>query len=166
VIEIHLSSRKIAVIDESDVDRVAVCKWSAQWNGDAWYAVGYPFGVKNKRRYLHRYLLDAQRGELVDHVNRNTLDCRRSNLRMCNTFESNRNRRASRVNKQSRFKGVGWRPDRQHWRVYIKHNGRSIYLGSSKSEEDAARLYDRGAIAIHGQFAVLNFNNPISIESN
>jgi len=81
-------------IDDDDRDLVKGYRWSPQNHG---YVVGYPHGASRTRRtLLHRLILDAQPGQIVDHINHNTLDNRRSNLRLVTTSQNHMNRRPTR----------------------------------------------------------------------
>lgn len=102
--------------------------------------------------YLHRRICpDAER---VDHINHDTLDNRRQNLRAATASTNGANRLIKKAsNASSRYRGVSWRADRGKWVAQIA--GR--HLGRYVSEETAARAYDRSAAAVYGDFAVLNF---------
>ena len=104
---------------------------------------------------LHRLVLDAPDGVDVDHINRNTLDNRRSNLRLASRSENNANRGLQK-NNSSGFRGVRLSKGR-YWIAQIKVDGRQIYLGSFPSAFDAALAYDRACLIRSGDFAVLNF---------
>ena len=95
-------------------------------------------------------------GTLVDHINRNTLDNRRENLRACTRNESNQNRKGG--GKASPYKGVH-RSSVNRWGAVIRANGRNTWLGTFVNEEDAARAYDRAALEAYGEFAYLNFHS-------
>lgn len=95
-------------------------------------------------------------GMVWDHINGNTLDNRRQNLRHATHSESCRNRRH--WGKTSPYRGVFHRPDRRkHWRALIRVNGVETVIGNFDSAEDAARAYDSKARELHGVFARLNF---------
>jgi hypothetical protein len=94
---------------------------------------------------------------LVDHKDGNALNCVRSNLRVCNFAQNNRNRKKP-VSKESSYKGV-----RKHrhgrWRASIKVNGVTINLGVFDVELDAARAYDAAASKHFGEFAKTNLES-------
>lgn len=86
---------------------------------------------------LHRLIMNAPRGAFVDHLNRNGLDCRRSNLRIVNKSQNAQN--ASCVRKsRSGIKNVCWDNTRSQWRVTVKAEGKSFRGGLYDSVEDAA----------------------------
>ena len=106
---------------------------------------------------LHRMVVGAKPGELVDHINGDGLDNRLENLRICNAQENSRNTKGWRKS-SSTFKGVSLhRASGGKWRALIGVGGKSIYLGIFNSEEEAARAYDEAARHHFGEFANLNF---------
>jgi len=102
---------------------------------------------------MHRLIMNAQPGQMVDHKNRNTLDNRRCNLRLCNHSENQKNRFVDVGT--SKYKGV-YR-EGNNWRAYIGFEDRQVWLGTFANEDDAARARDRAARIYQGEFAYLNF---------
>jgi hypothetical protein len=109
-----------------------------------------------KKVQLHRLLIGAFEGEVVDHINGDTLDNRLRNLRVCTNAENIRNSRR-RAGSGSQFKGVTRIKGTDRWRAQIMVNGCKMYLGSFRDEESAARRYDEKAKELHGEFARCNF---------
>jgi hypothetical protein len=103
-------------------------------------------------RYLHRIIADAKEGELADHINRNTLDNRRCNLRTCTRSQSQMNTGIGVANK-SGYKGVCWSTRDQRWRAVIKYQGHQFYLGVFIDKELARAAYIRAARELVGDFA-------------
>lgn len=156
--EIILTKGQVVVIDDSDYPLVSQYKWYAMWVKNRYYACGYYRPAKGvyKTRLLHRFLMDAKSGQQIDHVNGNTLDCRRCNLRFATDSENQRNRGKHRDN-SSGYKGVDWMPQKQKWRARICVNRNEIHLGLFDSPVDAAKVYDEAALKYHGRFARTNF---------
>jgi hypothetical protein len=94
----------------------------------------------------------------VDHENHDPLDNRTSNLRVCSQSQNGANRGPDRrrAGTSSKYKGVSWSKSKNRWVAYIHVNGRTRYLGRSADEIEAARMYDRAALATWGEFARLN----------
>lgn len=101
--------------------------------------------------YMHRQILDAPPGLLVDHVNHDTLDNRRSNLRLCSNQQNQWNRKPF----ANGFKGVGRRKPGGKWCAKINKK----YIGSYATPEEAARAYDHAARKLFGEFAYCNFSD-------
>lgn len=108
------------------------------------------------KRYLHRVIMNAPPGVEVDHINGDTLDNRRCNLRLCMRRENGRNQKPQ-MGRSSQYKGVSWRKQCQKWSAQIKVDGKQIHLGLFNEEVEAARAYDQAARELHGEFARLNF---------
>jgi hypothetical protein len=157
-IEIPLSMGKVALIDASDFDRVSRHKWCViRLDGRArprYYAITSEPGNNKHKIYLHRFLMDAPSGMVVDHANGDTLDNRRSNLRVC-TYSQNACNQVNRRDAVTGFRGVHIHGNR--FRASITVHGQPTRLGSYQTAEEAARAYDEAAIRLHGEFATLNF---------
>ena len=149
--EIIIKGYKI-LFDDTDEDAICPYNWAVRlgW-GDTPYA---QTSVNGKSVLMHRLLLDAPKGMLVDHRNHNTLDNRRENIRLCTRSQNMWNRK--RTTGKSKHKGVYWCVNRHKWRVQIYFNNQHSYLGLYVSEEDAARAYNNKAKELFGDFACLN----------
>lgn len=116
-------------------------------------------GSKNSVQFIvsiHRVILGAGDGEIVDHINGNSLDNRRCNLRVVSAEKNQRNRFVNSTGKtKSIFKGVS--KYRNKWTARIKVGGVSIYIGSYGSEFEAAYSYDIASLALHKEYGRTNF---------
>ena len=106
---------------------------------------------------MHRLILDAPEGALVDHQNRNGWDNRRCNIRLASAAGNCHNRWSGKSN-TSGFKGVSRHSRDGIWKAQIQVNGKKIYLGLYSAPEAAARAYDEAAQKYYGDFAWLNFS--------
>ena len=107
---------------------------------------------------MHRVIMDCPKGLVVDHIDGNTLNNRRSNLRICTFGENLRNQRprTNRIRK-SAYKGVCWLETRQRWIANCGLDGKQYRSGHFRTEIEAAHAYDELAKRHHGEFASLNF---------
>lgn len=110
---------------------------------------------RNIRRYLHRVIMNAPPGVEVDHINGDTLDNRRCNLRFATSTQQKCNQRPR--GGTSKYKGVGWHKRDRKWRAQITYHGKQISLGYFDGELGAAFAYDVAARILFGEFARLNF---------
>lgn len=90
-----------------------------------------------RRQRLHRLITGAPDGMVVDHINHNTLDNRRANLRVVTIAENTQNRRGARRSNSSGLRGVSWHARTNKWRARAVANGRDTHLGYFSNIEDA-----------------------------
>lgn len=110
--------------------------------------------LRNKR--LHRIIMQAKSSDIVDHINRNPLDNRRSNLRLCTQAENNRNAGKRKDGRDSQFKGVSKSKFIQKPWIYQIQKDFKKYGGYAKTELEAAEAYNNLARELFGVYAVLN----------
>ena len=154
--EIALANGKGMVkVDDSDYELVIAHKWSAHHGSTKTYAKAR---INNKIVAMHRLIMNVTDPTVqVDHINGDSLDNRRENLRICSNQENLRNRGAQ-ANNKSGYKGVVCREGRKNpYIAQIAVNKKNIYLGSFECAEDAALAYDIAARDTFGEFAYLNF---------
>lgn len=150
-ISIPISKGLETIIDIDDYEKLknaGLLRWNAQKCGKRFYVSK---NSKNKKIYLHRYIMNCPDGFCIDHINGNSLDNRKLNLRICSFRENSRN-----VKKQS-FKGIT-KTKNGKYQVQIQHNGRHIVIGVFSVESEAARVYDFAAAMLFGEFANFNFS--------
>lgn len=105
--------------------------------------------------HLSHVILPCPEGYFVDHINRDKLDNRKSNLRIATRSENNANRRSFK-NSTSQYKGVHWNKKSSLWEAAIRKEGKQVSLGMYESELAAASAYNDYARKLWGDFAVLN----------
>jgi len=105
---------------------------------------------------MHREIMDAPAGMEVDHINGNGLDNRKCNLRLATSSQNKRNQRKQRRKTSSKYKGVYWHKRDKVWVVRIQAEGKEKYIGSYKTEQEAALAYNEAALKYHGEYAKLN----------
>lgn len=159
--KIKLTKGYVAIVDDDDYEWAIKRKWQAAVKDTGHvYARGWIGGGKKSNTGMHRIIMNAKKGQIIDHRNGNTLDNRKENLRFC-TKSENSSYRVKRAKKTSKYLGVCYskaRADRHYlpWLAQIQKNNR-ITIRFFKSEIEAAKEYDLMATKLHGEFASLNF---------
>lgn len=145
------------MVDAEDVERLGHWKWQCKETGKhCLYAVRIrSIGGKRKPEHMHRLIARARSGEYVDHVNGNTLDNRKANLRICTHQENMRHRRVS-GSGSSKYKGVCYCRKTGKWLAHITVDKKQRRLGLFGSERAAADAYNAAAKDLFADFALLN----------
>jgi|SRR6185369_12423163 len=144
------------VVDDADGDALLQFKWYVMLNPKPRAARHVRENGKSRHVFLHRWLLGEPAGLVVDHINGDTLDNRRENLRAVSNRDNIRNMRNSPRQQRGLFKGVVSLGSRFYGRIRVV--GRETkHLGSFATAEEAARAYDRAAIESFGAAAATNF---------
>ena len=158
--KIKLTRNQFTIVDDDDYYRVNQFKWRANYSSSVkkYYAIKelYICTCHSKRYrmniHLHKYIMNCPDNMQVDHINGDTLDNRKSNLRICTHQQNNWNKKPANVKKTSKFIGVCWCKNNKTWRANIKINNRQTHLGYFKTEIDAAKQYNKIAKKIRGEF--------------
>jgi hypothetical protein len=145
-----------ALVDKDDYDLVSDHRWRVVETG-VHQVIQYAWGRLNGSWVpMHGLIMDPPRGMVVDHIDHNGLNNRRSNLRLATVAENTRWRRAPQGT-LSRYKGVSRASRGGRWVATIQCGGIRENLGSYATEEEAARVYDHRARQLFKDFAWLNF---------
>jgi len=151
--EIILTNGKICLVDDKDFDELS------QFN---WYETQCGYAKRHKRIegkltsiFMHRVVINAVKGQIVDHINRNPLDNRKENLRISDK-STNAMNRGKQKNSTSGYKCVYHDKRNNTFDAYITAKGKRKFLGSYKTAIEAAKAYNEFAIKLHGEFANLN----------
>jgi hypothetical protein len=157
---IPLTQGRFALVDEADYADLIRHSWCVSRMGykkSANQKTLYAVRMTNQRQTIrmHRQIMAAGPGQIVDHINHNGLDNRRCNLRICTQAKNIWNQRGQR-GRTSRYKGVFIHRQSAKWRAAICHKGKRYYLGYFDSETAAARAYNAKARELFGEFAYLN----------
>lgn len=158
---IQLTKGQVALVDDEDFERLNKFKWNAQFSRDtnSYYAIRSSPRDENGKHHtirVHREIMNAQPGEEVDHINHDTLDQMKANLRICTGSQNLANTRVK-SNNTSGYKGVSWfKNGKKKWGAHIRINGRQKHLGVYVTAKEAALAYDRAAIEHYGENACTN----------
>ena len=109
---------------------------------------------KHKIIYLHKVIMNCAfsgRSQLVDHINGNKEDCRKSNLRYATAQQNNQNHKL-RSNNKSGYSGVQWNKSHKVWEVCISIDGKRKYVGVSKDYNEAIHLRQEAEKKYYGEW--------------
>lgn len=158
--KIPLTRGQFAIVDDDDFERLSQFRWQAHPHRttNSYYACRTAKKNENNGRLsirMHREIMKAKRGEQVDHINRNTLDNRKENLRFCTGGQNCANKGIVSTN-TSGFKGVAWKKSTKKWMAYAKIHGKRKHIGYYDTALEAAVAHDKVAVELHGEFALTN----------
>lgn len=155
---IPLTKGQFSLIDTSDYEKLSIFVYHAVWDKDtkSYYAMRNSKSINGKRHNIrmHSDVMGLLYGDkrTVDHINHDTLDNRRQNLRIANQSEQSRNTRLSKAN-TSGVKGVSFNKITRKWIAYITVYRKRKNLGTFVTKEKAAQARCAAEIEIHGEFA-------------
>ena len=150
---IPVKNNKGEIIDNFMVDDnkwydIMKYKWSKSNN----YFVAR---INGKMINIHRYLMNANKNDIIDHIDKNTKNNQMNNLRVSNESLNTHNR-TKKANTTSKYYGVSWNKKDNIWIVSICKDNVKYYLGSFDNENEAAMTYNKKAVELYGEFANLN----------
>jgi hypothetical protein len=155
------------LLDDDDYDRVvAEGKWSIHKASgrEVFYVRRHaPTDENGKQKTipLHRFIMDAPKGKVVDHINGDGRDNRKENLRICTRAENRRNCNQPPLGKVAYY-GVNIIPKQvKRYQAHIKFNNKVLSRTAYYTAEEAAMEYDKLAKEYHGEFATLNFPDGV-----
>ncbi len=153
---IPLGDGRFALVDAADYERIGKHKWCVSNK----QGVGYVMRRTKAGRtaYMHREVVGAPKGKVVDHVNHNTMNNRRCNVRTCTDRQNQANKGP--LGGASGYVGVYRRDGR--YEAGITWRGHHYYLGRFDDPVEAAKVRDRKARELLGPYAYLNFPGDFS----
>ena len=153
--EIPLTQGKVALVDDEDYEYLNQWNWCAAKSGRNYYAIRSINGSSIQIR-MHRVIMNTPDKLEVDHIDGEGLNNQKTNLRNCTRLQNVLNQKTQKSNKTSKYRGVLWNGKRG-WRVQIQYKSTVYYLGYYTNEEQAARIWDKKAVELFGDFARRNF---------
>lgn len=154
---IQLTQNKSAIVDDEDYEWLSQWKWYVMIGGNS---QGLAYAVRDKMKnrkkiaiYMHKLVINAPNNTNIDHINHNTLDNRKQNLRIATHRQNIRNMH-QKYNKCG-YKGIYKANQKYAAKITVDYKG--IYLGVYDTAKKAAEAYDQAARDYFGEFAYLNF---------
>lgn len=155
---IYTNNGEAIQIDEEDYEKISDKVWYIDTGGYPRHGGGKT--APGTPRRLHRIIMDAKVGEMIDHINGDVTDCRKSNLRFATASQNQANRKKTTKRKtSSKFKGVVRRKLKDgtfKWSVAVRHDNQYVCGGVHVTEEQAALVYNELALKHFGPYARLN----------
>lgn len=156
---VPLTRGYVAVIDAADVPLVDGCNWFTHVKKRADGSIRGAYAVRMAPRtgppprfiYMHRLICGTPDGFETDHIDGDSMNNRRSNLRPASAMQ-NRHNQGNRVDNKSGYKGVCWAASRGKWQAKIGVAGKQKHLGRFESAEDAHAAYCKASAELHGEF--------------
>lgn len=144
-----------ALVDDDDFEYLTQWSWCMVNTGYA--ARKFKKDGKWNTILMHREIMNCSKGDgrIVDHRDRNKLNCQKDNLRF-STSRGNCCNTSSARNSSSKYLGVSWHTARGRWRATIFKDYKQIFIGYFDTQPEAALAYNAKAKVIHGEYANLN----------
>jgi hypothetical protein len=149
---IELTRGMFVKVGNQDFKNLSIHRWRAVKKKSGFYAARTGPRPMMDQIYLHREIMGNPVGKIVDHENRDTLDCRRSNLRICSKSQNAANLKGPYSNSKSGIRGVSWSKNAGKWFASIRVNGKGINIGVFKSKIMAAAAYRAANRKYFGMF--------------
>ena len=131
--EIYLTQNKICLVDDEDYEVLSSYNWYARKDLNTFYAQRkFKINGKFKNLMMHRIIMNPPDDMYVDHINRNGLDNRKSNLRIVNHSQNHFNEKL-RIDNNSGYKGIYFNNSIKKWSVALGNK----YIGSFHSKTSA-----------------------------
>lgn len=162
MIELHRRNAENlwTIIDLEDLERVInfPYTWFAKYNhtNDEYYvtaSVYHPELQQTRPIFLHQFLMDAN-GKDVDHENNNTLDNRKSNMRVVEESNNSKNRKSRNRNNKSGYRNVSLIKGK--WVVQLQIDGKNKRLGSFDDVREAGKFAEEMRQKYYGEFCGKN----------
>lgn len=144
ILKVHITmkdgTKVCALADAEDFEKIDKYRWHAAKQRDGFRIICHmrlePKGPK-KGIYMHRVVIDAPKGKLVDHINCDPSDNRKKNLRLTDFKGNGHNRKHLHSTNTSGVRNVTWHKRDKHWQACLNVEGKVIYLGGFDEIEQA-----------------------------
>ena len=158
---IPLSKGYYSKVDDDMYDYLMQWSWYAKLSrtSNSYYATRNGGKADGDRRYktipMASVIMDGDTGSRVDHIDRDSLNNQRYNLRFVTRSQNGFNRSIA-SNSTSGYKGVIFCKSRNKWRPKITFQGKRYYCGRYSCKHDAARAWNLMSKKYHGEFGYQN----------
>ena len=149
--KIQLTYGKQALVDDSTYGLLSQFGWTIDKRNNCVISTAKDL----PERRMSRMIMNAQQGEVVDHIDGNPLNNQFVNLRICTQKQNMYNRKINK-NSKSGYKGVTYNKGIEMYTAQIRYNGKLKYLGSYMNKKEAAEAYNNAATKQFGEYARLN----------
>jgi hypothetical protein len=149
---ILLTTKGETFVDDSDYEYLSQWKW--------YLSDGYAYSSERKK--MHRVIMNAKDGEIVDHIDRNKLNNTRANLRIVDK-EGNVHNQKKRANTKNNYKGTQYVKKLNLWQSRCRIYGNDYFLGYYKSEIAAAYAYNKKAMELSDCILLNKLDLPIDV---
>jgi len=158
--KIKLTKNKFTIVDDEDYEKLRLYTWHAtpvRKGHKGFYATTNVKISHNKykKSRMHREIMQPQTGMVIDHIDGDSLNNQRSNLRICTVSENVRNCSLYKTN-TSGFKGVHWNQKKKRWVARVRLNGKAVLNKMFVEKIDAVKAYNEKAKEYFGEFARIN----------
>lgn len=142
----------IILIDDEDYERIKEINWKpiTTHQGILYFYANLP--ITKKFISLHRFIMNAEKEDVIDHKDNNHLNFHKSNLRKCTNSQNAMNKKKKKDGK-NQFKGIHKKVNQVKYEAYIYINYKKIILGYFSNPEEAHQAYCKAAKKYHGEFA-------------
>ena len=148
------------LVNKEDLERLILFdrRWNAAWREDSqsYYPMCSEYistHVHNKTHYLHRWIFDYPKNTVIDHINHNTLDNRRCNLRLTEQKKNLEHRNGKNKNNKSGYRNVFWDSRKNKWTVHLCKDYHNIHVGDYDDLDEAGRVAEEARQKYYGKFA-------------
>ena len=145
------NTNKQFIFDADDYEKVSKYHWYEETNG----YIRSSSKKKENRFHLHRLIMGFPDDINIDHINHDTFDNRKSNLRIATTSQNAMNRVIA-SNNTSGVTGVVWLKNEKKWKAEIKVDDKTIYLGAYKKFKDAVCVRKEAEEKYFGEYSYYN----------
>lgn len=158
--KIKLSTGQYTLVDNENFKELSKFAWGTVGKKYTYAGRGTRKNGVYSKILMHRFLMNASKDQMVDHINGNTLDNRKSNLRICSRSKNLQNSKI-RSDSNNKYKGVHKVRTKKDGtvvysaRIQIAPNER-LYLGNFYNELEAAKAYNKAALKYFGEYANIN----------